>query len=228
MINLDDLQAYSTKFLGYGNPRAKLWFVGMEEAGASDALSLERRITLWKERGSCEYEDSVEFKQQLGDAKNFFGENNRIQRTLGFLIRCEIAAYEGRQASLVEVKRYQRQMWGRRNAQSAALELSALPQASLKDWGIPVSMRLGHFESRRAYGEFISTVRVNALVNAIEKYKPAVVICYGASYKEYWNTLRSAVSRTVVEHVVHPQARVPRKKQLFMELGLKFSAVLTA
>lgn len=54
MIAHDDLLTYSANFLGYGNPNARLWFVGMEEAGASDALSLEKRITLWKERGSCE------------------------------------------------------------------------------------------------------------------------------------------------------------------------------
>lgn len=210
---------YATEFLGYGNPSGRLWFIGMEEAGSSGSGHLERRVRLWTERGAKAFEDSADFKRQLGDPRNYFGDNNRIQPTLSQLIRCEIAAFEGRQATIGDIRSYQRGMWGRPDGRSATLELSAFPQASLRTWEVSEHLQSGQFASRRSYQNFLSDERLPVLITALRKHKPAVVVCYGTKYARYWTRLQTAVPQVVFKVEMHPNARAPGKTQIFERLG---------
>ena len=217
---------YATDFLGYGNPSGRLWFIGMEEAGSSGSGHLERRVRLWTERGAKAFEDSADFKRQLGDPGNYFGDDNRIQRTLSLLIRCEIAAFEGRQATIEDVRSYQRGMWGRPDGRSATLELSAFPQASLRTWEMSEHVQSGQFASRRSYQNFLSDERLPVLITELRKHRPAVVVCYGRKYASYWSRLQTSVPEVVFKEVVHPNARAPGKKQIYERLGSEIEKLL--
>jgi len=58
------LERFITTFLGYGNVRAPLWFIGKEEGGDCSPDSLRERFAWWQARGCLAVDDLEEYHAQ--------------------------------------------------------------------------------------------------------------------------------------------------------------------
>jgi hypothetical protein len=106
---------------GYGQWDAPYWFVGMEPGGTETASSYESRHRL----GGGEL---IDCKQHHLDTNfdRWHGENRHgTQPTWRRLIQTMLA-FQGREATLEDVLRYQHDGWGSDNDDTALIELSAL------------------------------------------------------------------------------------------------------
>ena len=52
---------YAQTFFGFGNWNAKIWFIGIEEAGGADEADVQRRLIAWAEHGRRDLENAPEF-----------------------------------------------------------------------------------------------------------------------------------------------------------------------
>ena len=59
------LESHMNTFLGYGNPAAPYWFIGMEEGGDCEAAFVSRRLNSWDTRGRATLEDSEEYHRRI-------------------------------------------------------------------------------------------------------------------------------------------------------------------
>ena len=196
----------------------------MEEAGEASRNAIESRLSIWRDRGSRKFEDSPTFKTLLGDPKNYFGQDNKLQRTLNMLIRCENSAYGGQPLSVCDVKRHQRTSWGTSVGRSAALEVSALPQNNTKVWSYNHLLRDQRFQTRKSYHEFLLSVRVPMLSDAIKTHRPRAVVFYSTSkkYLKILEEIKKQLSspQTIFHEVPHPASFLATKRR-FEELGMR-------
>lgn len=126
------LEEYMQAFYGYGNYSGHYWFVGLEEGGGNRVEETVSRIKGWKDRGGKELEDLME-RNSIGGGSKFFRDSPVAQTTWKQLIRILLAA-QGGQATLTDVKLYQRDHLGRRNDDTCLLELLPLPSPSTNNW----------------------------------------------------------------------------------------------
>lgn len=55
------LLQYINIFIGYGNPEAKYWFIGMEHGGGNDDGEIKKRLNVWEERGKRQFENILDY-----------------------------------------------------------------------------------------------------------------------------------------------------------------------
>ncbi|WOR15331.1 hypothetical protein RYZ27_01465 [Hyphomonas sp. FCG-A18] len=197
----DLLDDYVHRFLGYGNPEASLWHVGMEEAGNPETMP--KRLSIWQQRGSKIFEDSAEFKLLIDPENIYFRADNRVQFTLNRMIRLEFG-YTGLEIlTALDVRRYQQAAWGKFDGKSAAIELSAVPRRSLgQDYP---------YSTKRAFNEFLRQERTDFIAENIKKYRPRDVVFYGTSkkYTAFWKVItEKCMDQSTNFHIVeHPNSR---------------------
>jgi hypothetical protein len=183
-VNRDLLVEFMLGFYGYGNWSAKYWFVGMEEGGGSTIDEAASRIEAWDR--STELADLYEFHRAIGNTSHFEG-RAPIQRTWGRLIATALAA-EQRPADRETVRDYQRTKLGRRDGDTALIELFPLPSPSTKHW-IYEECHIIEIASRQAYRTFLANTRVSTIRDRIRRHRPQAVVLYGNSYRAYWETI---------------------------------------
>ncbi|HEV2199981.1 MAG TPA: hypothetical protein VGR73_09170 [Bryobacteraceae bacterium] len=123
MLDSQLLTAFVETFAGYGNLDAPYWYVGMEEGG--DSTSFERRVSVWRDRGSSIIEDLREYHVAI-KLEDLFVSSARLQSTWKQLIRITLRA-EGLPCSVDAIREYQARQLGRRDGGTALLELYPLP-----------------------------------------------------------------------------------------------------
>lgn len=179
MIDRELLTEYIERFFGYGNLEAKYWFVGLEEGGDDDPASVQKRLELWKASGRPAVVDLQRMMRALAGI-DWFGPQAPLQRTWRALIRARFAA-EGQQPGLDDIRRYQREVLGRADGDTALLELLPLPARRrrsdepwrYKDVGIP------SLSTREEYVQHYEEQRRDRLVDLIEAHQPRAVVTYG-------------------------------------------------
>ena len=201
------IESFINKFAGYGNKSASRWFVGMEEAGVNSIEDLQRRVSAWHSRGSSVLEDLADFHRDIGETK-LFEESCPIQRTWAGLLRFD-AGFCGTSGDVESIRRAQATSLGRKNGDTALVELFPLPAASTRHWPYsPLAPSIPSLASRESYREKSSLHRMELLSSLISKAKPKVVLFYGASYLNYWRELSSCFHDGTAYLVSpHPVAR---------------------
>ncbi len=192
---LDDklLTEFMLRFYGYGTFSARIWFVGMEEAGGDNIEDVNRRFSAWHQRGRHELEDVYEYHDAIGKTSRW-DEPVKLQKTWAGLIRILLCA-QGRPPTTVEVKAMQRDTLGRWNTQSATclIDLLPLPSPNTSRWLYSSISKLPFLVNRQAYREHMSGERSRHIQARIAQYRPAAVVFYGLAYLDYWQEISSNV-----------------------------------
>ena len=191
---LDDLwlSQYMDSFLGYGNTKARLWFVGMEEGGGGTVEEVAARLGAWSQRGRLVVDDVAEFHQAIGQ-QHWFKPGAPTQSTWRQLIRTTLLANE-LPVSLEAIRDYQVQRFARLGGDVASLELLPLPSTSTRTehWRYSSWSKLKALESRDIYQQQFLPLRIARLQTLMTQERPSAVVFYGVTYQPHWEAISGA------------------------------------
>lgn len=205
--------------MGYGDFSARLWFVGMEEAGGNTLEDVQNRIGNWAERGRSILEDCAEYHQAIGEGHLFTPTLRVAQKTWDWLIRTQLKL-EGKAYGADASKVMQAERWLRKGSKTCGIELLPLPSPDASTW------HYAHFSTDRilrdrvSYSEAMLPKRIRFIRNAIDEHKPRHVVFYSKKYLNHWqeisgkhffevNGLHIAETRdTLFICTSHPTARI--------------------
>ena len=191
MLPDDLLTEYADRFLGFGNWEAKVWFIGIQEAGGDDEPSVLRRLQAWAKNKKQPIEDAPAF-YPLCDNHRWHGKNPSVQPTWRQLIRLDLLI-RGRSASPDEILQYQRHSFANSNGDECAFELLPLPSPDAKTWRYLGWSKLPWLQSRRRYQNHVLLQRAISLQQRIEQHRPRVVIFYSSTWHRIWAVTTRAV-----------------------------------
>ena len=187
MLNEIHLADYCATFLGYGNWKAPVWFIGIEEAGGHNESSAATHIRTWHERGRASLDSAPEFCRASG-IHQWHGNDAQSQSTWSQLIRLLLVA-QGKPDSPAAILNYQRTRLGAANGETCLLELFPLPSPNVRAWNYGKWSQLTWLQTRETYEGHIAADRVKMLRQKIDLYKPRLVIFYGSSQLKHWQKI---------------------------------------
>ena len=185
------LSDFFNHFLGYGALKSSVWLIGPEPGGGNTVDELQKRLTVWDERGRKETEDLQDYHAQLDlPPKDDWSKN--IQLTWGCLIRVILALYgdevpdtkEGRE----RVREFQIKELGRSNGKNAVLDLSPLSSPSMDKWNIR-ELGVDWLADRKSYEKQVLPARCELLQTALRNYRPKFAVFYGLSHQKQWEQI---------------------------------------
>ena len=185
------LRAFIDTFHGYGDYKAKYWFVGMEEGGGETVEEVARRISKWNDAGRPELLD-LRGHHEGGDLADFVGGTEELQTTWSQLIRVALGC-EGRPTDTEAVRSYQQFKLGRIGDETCLLELMPLPSPDAGKWYYRAWTFMSELRTRRRYMERYAPIRARRLRQLIEEHRPPVVVFYSLSYIETWKQVAGIV-----------------------------------
>ena len=176
-------------FVGYGDLKARVWFIGMEEGLPRNADGLAAfRARLHFEP----VEDLYRAHQLLADAdptpnylKHFVAPYTWQQT---WWPMCELMLrLSGRAEINANDKReYMAKRLGRAGDETFLLELLPLPASNIGQWTALGYDQLfephEHFRTREDYRAWVMPQRINLLRKVLMQYSPPLVVCYGSAY----------------------------------------------
>jgi hypothetical protein len=177
MLSPDLLDAYMRTFYGYGAWTAKYWFVGMEEGGGDSLAEIERRITVWHDRGRRDLEDLRDYHLAIG-VPQYFGEKPPLQRTWRALLRVVLTA-QGARVDLDALRTYQSTLLGRPHGETALIELLPLPAPGKTAPWLYGQSGIASLQTREEYEAALGPLRTKAILDAIDRFQPRAVVTYG-------------------------------------------------
>jgi hypothetical protein len=186
MLDSQLLEDFMRGFYGYGNVAAKYWFIGLEEGGANSTEALGVRLEAWDKLGRPQLADLSEFHDRARVA-TWSGNRPPLQATWKQLIRVVFAA-EARDCSTETVRAYQRDLLGRRDGETAIIELMPLPSKSIAAWPYAAAGP-GVISDRATYSATILPDRVSALRHLIAQHRPRIVVFYGLNARDTWSAI---------------------------------------
>ncbi|MBL0938510.1 MAG: hypothetical protein IBJ03_06435 [Gemmatimonadaceae bacterium] len=183
------LDEFIESFLGYGNLRSPLWFLGMEEGGGRDVAELARRVALWDSRGRSVCEDLAEYHRAMGVGQFFDRGRPKLQPTWCALMKA-LQAWRGESYDLDTLRRVQATELGTSGGATALLELLPLPSPKASDWTYrELATRRGYLADRSSYVSHVLPRRIGRLHQVVRDAQPKAVVCYGLSYVEHWRAV---------------------------------------
>lgn len=193
------LKNYAENFYGYGNPDAKLWFIGIEEAGGKTEQVVKDRLISWATSFQSQpIVDGYKFHQDLKDhegrslADRLFDRPLKVQRTWRALIKLQLAFEQQGPINRKTVRSFLKDDWCRSGSRQCLLELLPLssPRAKTKDWpyGAWVSPE-STFHERKVYvrnmlgDRQVIGPRIKRIRDLIAEHNPQIVVFYASSMK---------------------------------------------
>ena len=225
------IDARIKNFLGHGDLKSDLWFIGMEEGHDGTLNDVQKKFI--RTHGKSVFDPRPSLR--------WFGKNARIQPTWGKLIRILLATkYPKRMAMDKErVRSFQVEYFGKKKAGHAMLDLMPLPCGSVNKW-LYAKLGIKHLDSRSAYQSRYRPKRITLFRKLIVKYKPkAVVLCSFSHLSSVWPSLaggsfkkiringsklyhrKSGFTRYFV--VPHPAARQGIRNQYWFAVGRRIA-----
>lgn len=186
-LNNTLLEQFMSRFLGYGNFNARVWFIGMEEGGGNNFDQVFKRLNTWRSRGLRELEDVRDYHLAIG-IDRFFKEPVKLQRTWAHLIRVYLSAKD-QSTEPHDLKQYQKDHFGCENGDTALLELMPLPSPGTNRWFYNAWSNLPYLKNRETYLAELLPKRIVLLREKIQEHKPPMVIFYGTTYRDYYENV---------------------------------------
>ncbi len=177
MLSPDLLAAYMHTFYGYGAWTAKYWFVGMEEGGGDSLEEIERRITVWHDRGRRALEDLRDYHLAIG-VPRYFGSKPKLQRTWRALMRVVLTA-QGARVDLDVLRAYQSTRLGRVGGETALIELLPLPAPGKTAPWLYAQSGIASLRTREEYEAALGPPRTKTILDAIDRFQPRAIVTYG-------------------------------------------------
>ena len=184
------MKDYADKFYGFGTWNAKIWFVGIEEAGGWEEQDVMDRLHAWEQGGKMELENASTFYPASGN-NWWHGHESQHQETWGELIRMLLLA-RGESDTDEAILNYQRNVLGRADGETCLAELLPLPSPSIKEWRYRNWSKFHWLESREKYYAHLLVTRAAELARKIKSKPPSVVIFYGSSFHRTWSCVAGA------------------------------------
>lgn len=195
---VDALDGFIKTFVGYGNLRAPMWFLGMEEGGGRDVAELRHRVSTWNERGRRATEDLAGFHRGIGVTKYFVEDRPKLQQTWCALMKA-LQAWRGGSTDLATLRSVQAKEFGSNDGPAALLELLPLPAQSIDSWPYQeLSTSVPQLASRSSYVDHVLPMRVQLLSQLVRMYRPTAVVCYGLGYAKHWESIFEVALETAV------------------------------
>jgi hypothetical protein len=187
MLNSELLAEYADEFFGYGNWRAKVWFIGVEEGGGRSETEVQQRLNVWKESSKLDLQDLPTFCPASG-IREWHGTGARLQETWAQLIRILLVARQmpDTEDALLD---YQTKRLGRLGDETCLIELLPLPSPRMKQWNYASWSNLYWLKDRESYYAHLLASRAFDLARKIESNKPAAVVFYGSSLHRTWGRM---------------------------------------
>jgi hypothetical protein len=235
VINAELLVDYMTRFVGFGSPRASVWFIGLEQGGGENLGELQRRLAAWVESGADAFADFPDYCARLGDSR-WHGPTARVQPTLGKLVRLFLA-FNGTPISTKVVREYQASAFGTRHGDTVIAELMPLPSRNVSEWIYSGIAGVPALATREAYTQQYRRLRTGLLHAAIAAAAPHVVVFVGFTALDSWAQVAgvtfkrkadaycATAGRTEFVVVKHPTA-FGAKNEYFETVGRELAVAL--
>lgn len=169
-------------FIGYGNLKAPVWWLGMEEGMAKNddpESNLRARLQ------NREVEDLYHVLKRDGVTK--YHEGNRVAQPTWWPM-CEVMLSIANKQTGIDSKRaYQAEQLGRHNDETLLVELMPIPKPALSSWGY--EHLIPQYQSRDHYYRSVMPRRITMIGNLIEKHRPGLVVAYGKAYWDHYRRL---------------------------------------
>ncbi len=160
------------QFIGYGNLRAPVWFLGMEERG----LGTERL----RQRLNFSPVEDLDRAQRLLGIRQHHMPPVRLEAHWSTMAKIMLMlTHLAPTPSNLRV--YQAAQLGRTGGDTLLVQFWPLPTPNMIEW--PYAGMFEQFHTRDDYRRHVKPLRVELLRNLIATEKPPVVICYG---KDDW------------------------------------------
>lgn len=185
MVDPQVLTDYMSRFVGFGDPSAPLWFIGLEQGGGESIGELERRVEAWRELGAASFANLRDYCERIGE-RRWHGRSARIQPTLGKLVRVVLAS-QGQVADRASVRRHQAETFGCTPGGSVIAELMPLPSRTISEWIYSSLESVPGLESREAYLRRYRPLRLALLQQIIRDAAPKAVVFIGTSEWDTWS-----------------------------------------
>jgi len=186
-----------SKFIGYGNLNADVWFIGMEEAGGGEE-NIRTRLTFKK------VEDCFKAHEKLGINKHHL-DRKIIQPTWAQMCRLMLGL-ENKPFTTTNVRQYQSEQLGRNGGNTLLCELMPIPKPNITSWGY--ENFIPHFQTVREYYQQVKPLRIKYFKKLLSHRNPKIVICYG---KKYWKDYKNIFEDRVFE--VEGEFQIATNKQ---------------
>jgi hypothetical protein len=205
--------AMARRWFGYGRRKAPYWFIGIEPGGDE----LGACVRAWEDSGGVALLDLR--TGHSGHSLDWFSERAGAQPTWAKLIWL-LLAYKDQLPTVAATKRYQKEHLGRRDGETALLELSCLPA---KHNGVRVPRE-----------QFLDS-RVATMHRWMIGYAPRFVVFYCAAtrYRDVWSKIAgralnleepTMVGPTACVVVSHPNHN--RSKAYWMGIGVSLRELI--
>lgn len=208
-------------FLGYGNLKGDIWFIGMEEGSSNKFEELYERFNKTYNKEIIDLRDLDIAEHQ----KWFEKDLPPIQKTWNILIQILLKLENNTSNSLIERKKYQKYNLGSINQNHCLIELSSLPSTSTKDWVYNNYSEIEYLSSREQYLKQIIPIRIKLISKKIIENQPKLVIFYSKSYTNYWEQIIKLVNNEKIKfHIIpHPTSQGMSNKdwqEIFEEIKI--------
>jgi hypothetical protein len=191
-LSSDQLQRL-TRFLGYGNPSGRFWFMGMEEGGDGSTQELQIR---------ADHFDTVESLARARALVNPGVDLRRIDTSVWSQMCRIVARVNGDEQwrDVGRVKDYLAAHLGGLDGDTFLTEVLPLPKRTVNNW--PYEHL---WATKDDYVEGVLNSRIALLRTLRQKSNPAYVFCYG---KDYWPHHREIFSDFEFETLIDDDAEI--------------------
>lgn len=161
------------QFQGYGNPRGRVWFIGIEEGGGGEN-NLRNRL----HPDFAPIMDNHKAHELLGIHQYHTGKRLR-QPTWWTMSKVMLGLDEGKlNPKSDELRSYQADRLGRKDGNTFLTELFPIPKPEANKWQEEYEELLG-YESLENYQNEVRNVRIDLLKRMLKEYEPRYVVAYG-------------------------------------------------
>jgi len=181
-------------FWGYGNLKSRFWFVSMEEGTNGNLDELKNRFLKTKGKSVLDCKnDMLDVPEHI---KFYSGINPPLQSTISKLIRVLLNIIDDGNINTEDIRKFQRDEFGRLNGNHCSLEFMPLPVPKTDMW-IYDCVDINYLSDRDSYNQAIMMKRIKLFSNLINKYKPEIVIFYSLKYFDKWKMITDSNYKSI-------------------------------
>lgn len=191
-VSASNLLELLKAFRGYGNPSARIWFLGMEEGAPKDEKRLDREV---EKRMNFRPIMGLDEAHELLD-RRLGSIETRLSSTWIWMARFARAIIDQSDdwIDLEKAKRYVIEELGQLEKKTFVTDLLPLPAHNNSIFPYKTL-----FIRRKDYEEKVIPERIKMLQDMIAEYKPRYVFAYGKKYREHYRFLANASEWKIVK-----------------------------
>ncbi len=195
-------------FWGYGNFKASVWFVGIEEGCSSSSEELILRMRKTANATEPILLDVQDDMNNIPSHIKHFHAPKSVQKTWDKIIKI-ILTLQNKPINRESVIDFQKSQLGRKNSDHCLIELLPLPSRSTRknDW-MYGNTNLSELKDRRTYQKRFLLERANKLRELILEYCPKMVIFYSFTHIESWKTVVGQEITKINDNIYYAQKGV--------------------